>query len=132
MTRCAELLEKEDFSFDFVDVNAGCPIDCITGRGAGSALMTRPKRLENIVRGMASQLSVAVTVKIRAGWSESKMNAPALCAASAGRVSGQARRSAGSRPSGYLGEPTQLGEPRTHTREHARGPFRLLLWPVCG
>ena len=81
MTRCAEFLEKENFSFDFIDLNAGCPIDCITGRGAGSALMTRPKRLESIVRGMASQLTVPVTVKIRAGWSESKMNAPALCAA---------------------------------------------------
>ena len=80
MTRCAELLEKEDFSFDFVDINSGCPIDCITGRGAGSALMTRPSRLEKIVRGMSSQLTCPVTVKIRAGWNEKKLNAPSLVA----------------------------------------------------
>lgn len=40
--------------------------DCC--RGAGSALLQKPDRLEVVMRGVASQLSCAVTLKLRTGY----------------------------------------------------------------
>jgi tRNA-dihydrouridine synthase len=46
-------------------VHAGCPIDIICERGAGSALLTRPKRLEQVVRATTACINKPVIVKIR-------------------------------------------------------------------
>lgn len=46
-------------------VPAGCPIDIICERGAGSALLTRPKRLEQVVRATTACIHKPVIVKIR-------------------------------------------------------------------
>ena len=70
-TRCAELLEKHA-SVDFVDVNNGCPIDLVCDKGAGSALMTRPKKIREYVEGLTSQLSCPITLKMRVGWTNEK------------------------------------------------------------
>jgi len=69
MTRCAELLD-ESVSVDFVDINSGCPIDIITNRGAGSALLENPRRLQDIIRNMNQVLSVPLTLKVRIGKDE--------------------------------------------------------------
>ncbi|XP_073438060.1 tRNA-dihydrouridine(47) synthase [NAD(P)(+)]-like [Dendrobates tinctorius] len=69
LTKCAELLNKT-IEVDFVDINAGCPIDLIYKKGGGCGLMTRMNKLENIVRGMNSVLDVPLTVKIRTGVQE--------------------------------------------------------------
>ncbi|XP_064456473.1 tRNA-dihydrouridine(47) synthase [NAD(P)(+)]-like [Ornithodoros turicata] len=71
MTRCAELLMKK-CTVDFVDVNMGCPIDFIYKKGAGSGLMSRSKKLDEIVYGMSSVLEVPLTLKMRAGIKEGK------------------------------------------------------------
>ncbi|KAM6396120.1 tRNA-dihydrouridine(47) synthase [NAD(P)(+)]-like [Rhynochetos jubatus] len=72
MTKCAELLNQA-IEVDFVDINVGCPIDLVYKKGGGCALMTRPNKFEQIVRGMNSVLDVPLTVKIRTGVQE-KMN----------------------------------------------------------
>ncbi len=64
MTRCAQLL-NDTCEVDFVDVNCGCPIDLICEKGAGSALMTKVKRMENVVKGMSGMLDCPLTVKMR-------------------------------------------------------------------
>ncbi|XP_073438059.1 tRNA-dihydrouridine(47) synthase [NAD(P)(+)]-like isoform X2 [Dendrobates tinctorius] len=69
LTKCAELLNKT-IEVDFVDINAGCPIDLIYKKGGGCGLMTRMNKLEDIVRGMNSVLDVPLTVKIRTGVQE--------------------------------------------------------------
>ncbi|CAB3986109.1 tRNA-dihydrouridine(47) synthase [NAD(P)(+)]-like, partial [Paramuricea clavata] len=51
MSKCAELLQSKT-EIDFIDVNVGCPIDLVFNKGAGSALMERSRRFEEIVRGM--------------------------------------------------------------------------------
>jgi tRNA-dihydrouridine synthase 3 len=65
-----QILNSET-STDFVDLNCGCPIDVVCNKGAGSALMTNPRKLCNIVSAMASELtSRCITVKIRTGWDD--------------------------------------------------------------
>ena len=63
------------FSPDAVDINMGCPAPKITGPGAGSALMKTPALCGEIVASVASAVSVPVTVKMRAGWDETSVNA---------------------------------------------------------
>jgi tRNA-dihydrouridine synthase 3 len=59
----------------FVDLNCGCPIDEITRRGLGSSLLRKPRKIGRLVQAMVREVSIPVTVKIRAGWSESEINA---------------------------------------------------------
>ena len=61
--------------FEFFDLNFGCPAPKITGNGEGSALMREPELIGRIVRAMVDAVDVPVTVKIRAGWDESSVNA---------------------------------------------------------
>ncbi len=58
----------------FVDLNCGCPIDQITRRGMGASLLRKPTRLGRLVATMKQAVSVPVTVKLRAGWSEARVN----------------------------------------------------------
>jgi len=82
MSRCAELLD-EQIEVDFVDINAGCPIDLVVNKGAGdnpyvsfeileltksftgSALLERKTRMKAIVTSMSSVLSCPLTIKVR-------------------------------------------------------------------
>lgn len=61
---------------DFIDINMGCPTPKITSGGAGSALMKTPERAVAIVRTVRGAVSLPVSVKLRAGYSET--TAPAL------------------------------------------------------
>uniref|UniRef100_A0A3B3E1C5 tRNA-dihydrouridine(47) synthase [NAD(P)(+)] n=2 Tax=Oryzias melastigma TaxID=30732 RepID=A0A3B3E1C5_ORYME len=69
MTKCAELI-NQNAEVDFVDINSGCPIDLIYKKGGGCGLMTRTRKLEQIIRGMNHVLDVPLTVKIRTGVQE--------------------------------------------------------------
>lgn len=61
---------------DILDINMGCPVPKIAGNGSGSALMKDIDRAYDIVREVVKNSDVPVTVKIRAGWDESSINAP--------------------------------------------------------
>ena len=39
-------------------------------RGAGSALLQRPNRMEQVVRGVSTMLSCPLTVKVRRGYND--------------------------------------------------------------
>lgn len=58
----------------FVDLNCGCPIHAIAGKGLGASLLRRPARLGRLVEAMARSVGVPVTVKLRTGWNESQQN----------------------------------------------------------
>ena len=66
----------ENAGFQFFDLNFGCPAPKITGNGEGSAMMRDPVRLGTVVRALSEATSLPVTVKIRAGWDSSSINAP--------------------------------------------------------
>jgi len=59
-----------------IDINMGCPVRKITSNGEGSALMKDPELAARIVRAVSDAVSVPVTVKIRAGWDRTSINAP--------------------------------------------------------
>lgn len=73
MTRAVKVAEK--YEPDIIDINAGCPMPKIVCGGAGSALMKTPELFGELVGAAASSTAIPVTVKIRAGWSESSKNA---------------------------------------------------------
>ena len=63
------------------DINMGCPVHKIVSNGEGSALMRDKSRAAEIVRAATEVSPVPVTVKIRAGYSESTKNAPEIALA---------------------------------------------------
>lgn len=60
--------------FDLVDINCGCPVRKIAGRGAGVALMREPGKIGDIVRATVEATSLPVTVKTRIGSSPGFLN----------------------------------------------------------
>jgi tRNA-dihydrouridine synthase B len=57
----------ENYDFDGIDINCGCPATKIIKEGAGSALLNRPKKIGEIIKKTSSAVNLPVTVKIRAG-----------------------------------------------------------------
>jgi len=58
-----------------IDINMGCPVGKVVGRGEGSALMRTPALARDIVSRVAEASGLPVTVKIRAGWDADSVNA---------------------------------------------------------
>lgn len=71
----------EEAGAEIVDVNMGCPVDKIAGKGGGVALMKEPSGAAQIVRAMAKRVTIPVTAKIRAGWDDAHVNAPEVAKA---------------------------------------------------
>ena len=63
-----------------VDLNFGCPAKEVTGHLSGSALMRDLRLAREIVAAAADAVDVPVTVKMRLGWDDASINAPALAA----------------------------------------------------
>jgi len=58
-----------------LDINMGCPVPKIVKNGEGSALLKNPALVKMIVEAAVSEAKKPVTVKIRAGWDASSINA---------------------------------------------------------
>jgi tRNA-dihydrouridine synthase B len=63
---------------DIVDINMGCPAKKVTGGYCGSALMRDPDHALALVEAVVGAVSVPVTLKMRLGWDETCLNAPAI------------------------------------------------------
>ena len=68
----------QDMGADLVDVNMGCPVPKIAKHHAGCSLMREPAHAAEIVASMAKAVSIPVTVKMRAGWTDADRNAPTV------------------------------------------------------
>jgi len=55
---------------DLVDINFGCPVSKIAGRGAGSGMMREPDKMVAITRAVVDAVDKPVTVKTRLGWDD--------------------------------------------------------------
>lgn len=61
-----------------IDINFGCPVKKIVNNFAGSALMKDEPLAARIMEETVRAVNVPVTVKMRLGWDETNLNAPAL------------------------------------------------------
>jgi nifR3 family TIM-barrel protein len=55
---------------DLIDINFGCPVSKIAGRGAGSGMMREPDKMVAITKAVVEAVNKPVTVKTRLGWDE--------------------------------------------------------------
>lgn len=62
----------------FIDINMGCPVHKVVSTGAGSRLMTTPKKAAQIVRACVEAVDIPITVKMRKGYNAEDANAPQL------------------------------------------------------
>ena len=58
------------YGCDVVDINFGCPVSKIAGRGAGSGMMREPDKMVMITKMIVDAVKKPVTVKTRLGWDE--------------------------------------------------------------
>ena len=61
-----------------IDINMGCPVRKVVSNGEGSALMKNPELAGRIVEAAVAASDLPITVKMRAGWDASSINAPEL------------------------------------------------------
>ena len=73
MAEAARIVES--LGFDFVDVNMGCPARKVVAGGGGSAMMREPQLSAAVLKKITAAVSIPLTVKLRAGWSEDCQNA---------------------------------------------------------
>lgn len=66
--RAAELVGGH--GADIIDINFGCPVSKIAGRGAGSGMMKEPDKMVAITKAVVEAVGKPVTVKTRLGWDE--------------------------------------------------------------
>jgi nifR3 family TIM-barrel protein len=65
------LSEKEP---DFFDINLGCSVKRVVGRGAGAGLLKDPESVKNIITRLVKSIKVPITAKIRLGWDQENLN----------------------------------------------------------
>ena len=68
----------EDQGFEGIDINMGCPVKKVVSKGAGVALMTEPDLAVRLAESVIRSVNIPVSVKMRAGWDSSNINAPSL------------------------------------------------------
>ena len=59
---------------DLIDINFGCPVKKIAGRGAGSGMMKDVPLMVEMTRRIVDAVHTPVTVKTRLGWDEEHKN----------------------------------------------------------
>lgn len=72
IARAAQMVENKA---DAIDLNFGCPAKKVVKSGSGSALLKRPAVVADIISKTVNSVSIPVTVKIRSGWNEDRINA---------------------------------------------------------
>ena len=57
----------QDFGYDEVNINCGCPSNKVVKGAFGAVLMKSPHLVARIVKEMISQVTIPITVKCRLG-----------------------------------------------------------------
>lgn len=61
-------LIAEETKPDILDINFGCPVKKVAGKGAGSGMLQNIPKMLEITRAIADAVKIPVTVKTRLGW----------------------------------------------------------------
>lgn len=72
MIQAAKIAEEKNP--DVIDINAGCWVKKIAGRGAGAGLLKDPCYMQTMVESIVKAVSIPVTVKTRIGWDANSIN----------------------------------------------------------
>jgi len=70
----------QDHGARIIDINMGCPVDKVCKKEGGSALLRDPAAAARLAEKVVRAADVPVTVKMRLGWSNDTIVAPALAA----------------------------------------------------
>ena len=66
MVEAATIVERANP--DFIDLNFGCPVKKVAGKGAGAGMLRDIPKLLQITRDVVKAVNLPVTVKTRLGW----------------------------------------------------------------
>ncbi|MCX4358406.1 MAG: tRNA dihydrouridine synthase DusB [Rikenellaceae bacterium] len=67
-------IRAEAASPELIDINFGCPVKKIAGRGAGSGMMRNVPLMVEITEAVVKAVKLPVTVKTRLGWDDQSKN----------------------------------------------------------
>ena len=110
----------EQFKPDVIDLNFGCPVKKVAGKGAGSGLLKNIPLMLDITRDVVKAVKTPVTAKTRLGWDNDNLVITTLaeqlqdCGISALTIHGRTRAQM------YTGEAdwTLIGEVKRNPRIH--------------
>ena len=110
----------EEVHPDIIDLNFGCPVKKVAGKGAGAGMLRNIPLMLDITREVVKAVKVPVTVKTRLGWDKDNIIIGTLaeqlqdCGISALTIHGRTRSQM------YTGEAdwTMIGEVRRNPRIH--------------
>lgn len=68
MVEAVEVVER--FQPDVLDINFGCPVKKVVGKGCGAALLQDIPKLVEMTEAVVKATDIPVTVKTRLGWTE--------------------------------------------------------------
>ena len=105
---------------DILDINFGCPVKRVAGKGAGAGMLQNIPKMLEITRSVVDAVKIPVTVKTRLGWDASNKIIVDLaeqlqdCGIAALTIHGRTRAQM------YTGEAdwTLIGEVRNNPRMH--------------
>ena len=80
LTKAAQFIDRHTEA-DIIDINMGCPVRKVLKAESGSKLLTDPDKIYRIVSAVVESVEKPVSVKIRAGWDHSSINADVVAKA---------------------------------------------------
>ncbi len=72
MVEAAKIVEEQAHP-DVIDINFGCPVKKVAGKGAGAGMLQNVPLLLDITRNVVKAVNTPVTVKTRLGWSNDNL-----------------------------------------------------------
>lgn len=72
MVEAARIVESEAHP-DVIDINFGCPVKKVAGKGAGAGMLQNIPLMLDITRNVVKAVKTPVTVKTRLGWSHDQL-----------------------------------------------------------
>ena len=72
MAEAARIVEEA--KPDFIDINFGCPVKKVAGKGAGAGLLRDVPKMLEIAKAVVNAVHTPVTAKTRLGWDENDLH----------------------------------------------------------